>query len=118
MTTSDDGPRPADPVDDAVAELLDVQGDLGDICSWLQAAWPANLPMPYLEGRSVTRGNLAELWVQCSTPDVLGQAADVLGAEVGDDPLLDGYRSAIRRFGTVDVVAWCKVPDADDEVAY
>ena len=115
MSAAADDPRGRDSarrptvLDVALADLVQVRRDLGDIGSWLWERWPADLPMPYFAGRCHMRGNVAELWVQCVDEAMLERAAEVMGVEARADRL-PGYRSAVRRFGRTDIVAWLAPP--------
>jgi hypothetical protein len=86
--------------------LLDLQDDLAAAAMWLAEHWSADLPVPgwYTSGREAGAGPAFLVLAYC-VPDDLARAAELLGAEVVEDPCPDvngnRYRRAQRAFGRV-----------------
>jgi hypothetical protein len=112
---------PADGLDRAMTELLDLQDDLAAAVVWLAEHWSADLPAPHVYsathyGEGIGPDGLAgvRLLVACAD-DELARAAACLGAPITADPARGRgdtrYRRAIRRIGRVRIEALTRLEE-------
>lgn len=93
---------PADHLDRALTELLDVQDDIAETVMWLAEHWRLDLPELTLSLGIPADGYLLRVMACCSR-DELGRVAELIDAPVTEAEPHSGARwfHARRRFGTV-----------------
>jgi hypothetical protein len=104
---------PAEPMDEVISALLDLQDDLAAVVIWLAENWSTDLPVPvpYVTGGAGAEGDPAVvLMARCSDRPTVNRVARLLGVAPGEETEPDEvghrYRQASRGFGRVSIDAF------------